>query len=382
MRHERQLEFLDRLARSGPDNTGLFSDHSYTEPASGYTDAERFSREVQHLFRAGPVLVGLSAECKEPGTYIAADFGGVPVLVIRQPDHSLRAMVNACRHRGAPLAEGCGAGLRRLVCGYHGWTYDLDGRLVTRPVTHGAFNDVGPSDLVPVAVAERYGLIFVRPSSAAPIDVDEFLAGAQDDLSSFALSDYILVETRQSAWKMNWKLVLDTFGESYHIRTLHRTSIAPAFDSGCTLFEPFGRHLVNIGFRKNIVNEFAKPEGDRSLLPYGTIQYFLLPNALLTHQIDHIELWRVTPIDVRTTHVTTSVFAPGPIVSEKAAAYFRKNLDVLLDVTSQEDFPLMERIQRTLDSGALPHVVFGRNEAALAHFHQSVDAAIAGGRPA
>ena len=172
---------------------------------------------------------------------------------------------------------------------------------------------------------------------------------------------------------MNWKLLLDTFCESYHIRTLHRSSLAPTFDSTCTLFESFGTHFLNVGFRKSVSDEFDKPSGDKALLPYATAQYFLLPNAMLCYQVDHVELWRLEPVDVRTTRVTTSVFAMDGPVDERTDRYLRKNLDLLLDVTGGEDFPLMERIQRNLDSGALPEIVYGRNEAALVHFHSTLD---------
>ena len=100
-------------------------------------------------------------------------------------------------------------------------------------------------DLHPVAVAEGYGLIFVRASGLASIDVDATLGGAQDDLGSYGLDHYTHFETRSALWKMNWKLVLDTFTESYHIRTLHKTTLAPTFHSGCVLFEPFGGNVAS-----------------------------------------------------------------------------------------------------------------------------------------
>ena len=378
MRQERQVELLQRVADAGPRLTGLFGAASTVNPASAYTDPGRFAEEQRALFRAGPVLAGLSCECAEPGSYLTGTFGGVPVVVVRQADGTLRAMVNACRHRGAPLVEGRGGGLRRMVCPYHSWAYDLDGTLRSRPMSDGAFDDVALGcDLHRVAVAEEHGLVFVRAGSGEPIDVDEALSGAEDDLGAFGLRDYAHVETRTSTWKMNWKLLLDTFTESYHIRSLHKESIAPAFLSDCTIFEAFGRNLASIGLRKDVFAELDKPKEEWTLLPYGTIQYFLLPNALLTHQIDHVELWRLEPLDVRTTAVTTSIFAPEEPATDKARRYFVKNLDLLLDVTGREDFPLMERIQANLDSGALPELVYGRIEPALVHLHRSVDAALA-----
>ncbi|MCU1500886.1 MAG: hypothetical protein JWM12_240 [Ilumatobacteraceae bacterium] len=381
MDHERQVAVLRRIAESGERRVGLFGTHSRVQPASTYTDVDQFALEQRVLFRNGPVLMGLTSECAESGAYLTATFDRVPIVVIRQPDGSLRAMVNACRHRGAPLLEGRGDGLRRLSCPYHAWSYELDGALHARPLTEGAFDDVTiDCGLHQVAVAERHGLIFVRPGSAEPIDVDAFLCGAADDLASFDIAASVHVETRVTEWEMNWKLVFDTFTESYHIRTLHRESLAPTFDSHGSVFEPFGPHLLNVGFRKDIVNEFAKPEAEQSLLPYGTVQYFLLPNAMLCHQVDHLELWRFEPIDVRHTRVSTTVLADVGPLSERTERYLCKNLDLLLKVTGTEDFPLMEQIQRNLDSGALPEVVYGRIEPSLVHFHESIDAALAAGR--
>ena len=234
-------------------------------------------------------------------------------------------------------------------------------------------------DLHEVAVAERHGLIFVRPNSQAPIDVDAFLHGSHDDFDAFGVDRCVHIESRTHVWKANWKLLLDTFTESYHIRTLHRETISPYFFSGCTIFEPHGPHLLNIGLRKHVFAELAKPAAEQRLLPHGTFQYFLLPNAMLCYQTDHVELWRFEPIDVRTTRVTTSVFADEVPISEKSEQYLRKNLDILLDVTGREDFPLIESVQATMDSGALPHVVYGRIEPALSYFHQSVEAALAAG---
>ncbi|HEX9260755.1 MAG TPA: aromatic ring-hydroxylating dioxygenase subunit alpha, partial [Acidimicrobiales bacterium] len=352
---------------------------SFLNDASVYTDPVRFQREVEVLFRGGPVFFAMSGELPSPGSYRAATVAGLPVLVVRQHNGGLTAMVDVCRHRGATVVpvDTSGDALASLTCPYHGWVYELDGTLRARPHSAGAFDDVGLAcNLPPVAVAEQHGLVFVRLDGHGPIDVDAYLSGAQDDLGSFDLGSYIPIETRTRTWRMNWKLVLDTFTESYHIRTLHRDSLFPRFNSDCVIFEPFGRNLVSIGLRKDVLDETAKPEAEWSLLPYGTIQYFLVPSGIVVHQLDHIETWRVEPIDVRTTRLTTSVFAPRPPASERERAYWVKNLDLLLQVTGSEDFPLMEAIQANLDAGALREVVYGRNEPPLIHYHRAVTAAL------
>lgn len=379
MRHERQVELLRRVAESGDHFEGLHAPASRVNPASAYTDPERFARELEVLFRSGPVFFGMSADLAEPGSYRAMRVDGLPLVVVRQADGSLSAFVNACRHRGAPLVEtnSTGQGLRAFTCPYHAWSYDLGGALKARPLSSGAFDDVTANcDLLQRPVAERHGLIFVRAEGDEPIDVDEVLAGAEDDLGAFGLEDYVHVETRTNEWDMNWKLFFDTFSESYHIRTLHKNSIAPAFNSDCVIFEGFGRNLLSVGLRANVRDEFDKPEDEWSLLPYGTIQYFLVPNGLVVHQLDHVEVWVVEPLSPNRTRTTASIYAPTTPETDKARNYFVKNLDLLLQVTGTEDFALMEEIQRSLDAGALPELVYGRIEPPLIHFHDQISRAV------
>ena len=378
MRHERQVELLQRLAGAGPHFAGLHAPRSRIQPAATYTDPERFAREQRVLFRDGPTFLGLSCEMPNPGDYLSARLDGVPVVAIRQGDGSLRGMVNACRHRAAPLVTARAGNVgRSIVCNYHGWTYDTGGALKARPLSAGAFDDVTlPCDLHPVAVAEKYGLVFVRAGGPEPIDPDAFLSGAEDDLGSFGLADYTHVETRVNEWDMNWKLILDTFCESYHIRWLHKNTLAGTFNSDCVIYEGFGRNFVSIGLRDNVLDELAKPPGEQSLIPYGTIQYFLVPNGLVVHQLDHVETWRVEPLGVGRVRTYTSIFAPTP-PDERALRYWTRNLDLLLQVTGTEDFPTMETIYANLASGAVPELVYGRIEPPLIHFHTALDEALA-----
>lgn len=380
MRHERQVELLRRVADAGDHLRGLHAPASRVHSAAAYTDEARFARERQLLFRDGPVFFSLGAALPRPGDHLADTVGGVPLVVVRQPDGSLRAMVNACRHRAAPVvAEGAsGEAARSFTCPYHGWVYGTDGTLRGRPLSAGAFDDVTSNcDLRQVAVAERHGLVFVRPGGTEPIDVDSFLAGAQHDLADFRLDTYHHVETRTRTWRMNWKLFLDTFTESYHIRTLHSTTLMPRFNADCVVFDAFGRHCLSVGLRADVLDETRKPVEEWSLLPYGTIQYLLVPSGLVVHQIDHVEVWRVEPVDVRTSLLRTSIYAPSGPATDKVLAYWTKNMDLLLGVTGTEDFPLMERIQSNLDAGALTEVVHGRNEPPLVHYHRELDRLLA-----
>jgi phenylpropionate dioxygenase-like ring-hydroxylating dioxygenase large terminal subunit len=387
MRTERQIDFLERIAAAGPQMEGLHAPASMVNEAAAYTDPARFDHEIDLLFRRGPLCVALGRELARPGSFVSGTVGRMPVVVVRQPDGSVRAMVNACRHRGAPVVDevGAGDGLAALTCPYHSWTYELDGSLRARPGSAGAFDDViADCDLRPLAAVEHLGLVWVQLAGDTGPDpvldvatIERHLGGASDDLRAFRLDECVPIDSRVRSWKMNWKLVVDTFCESYHIRTLHRTSIAPHYLSYSVASERFGRHTLSVGLRRSVLDELAKPKEEWNLLPHTTIQYVLVPNIVLTHQIDHIELWRLQPLSVGETRVVTSVYAPSEPHSERSRSYFVKNLDVLLGVTESEDFPLMERIQASLAAGSLDALVYGRNEGPLIDFHRSVNALLA-----
>ena len=380
MRQERQIELLDRVADAGDRLQGLHAESSMINDAAAYTDPDRFEIERRVLFREGPVFSGMSADLPEPGAWRSLTFDGIPIVVARQRDGSLRALVNMCRHRASPLVEpqGTGTGLRVFSCPYHAWTYELDGTLRSRPAAEHAFDDVTMNcDLLQRPVAEKHGLIFVRPSGDEPIDVDDVLAGAQHDLADFGLDDYVLVDSRTHEWDVNWKFFYDSFSETYHIRTLHRDTIGPAFTSDGVIFEPFGRNLLLIGLRSDVRDEFDKPRDEWSIIPYGTIQYFLPPTGMIVHQLDHLEVWNVEPLGVGRSRFTASVYAPSRPENDRQREYFVKNLELLLHVTGTEDFPAIEDIQRHLASGAMQHVVYGKIEAPLAHFHAEMNKAVA-----
>jgi Phenylpropionate dioxygenase and related ring-hydroxylating dioxygenases, large terminal subunit len=91
-------------------------------------DDEQLRRERAAIFARSWQYAGRAAEVAEPGSFLATDAGGVPIVVTRDDAGTLRAFLNVCRHRGAVLTEGCGK-RSTIQCHYHAWTYGLDGAL-------------------------------------------------------------------------------------------------------------------------------------------------------------------------------------------------------------------------------------------------------------
>ena len=341
MRHARQVELLRRLRVDAP-RPGPLGPASMHNPASSYTSPERFADEVRVLFRGQPVLVALSCELREPGAYVTLTVGDMPLVVVRQRDGSVKGFVNVCRHRGSTLLTApCGDGLRSIRCPYHAWTYGLDGALTAFPGAEPGFDDVDKTThgLIEVPVAEQFGLVLaVADPAAGPFDSAGALHGAEIEIADFGIGAYRHIESRQHEWAMNWKLAMDTFTEPYHIPWLHKDSIAPYYLFDRWIHDAFGPHQRFIGCRRSVLSELAKPnEAEWDLLPHATLQYLLVPNAVLVHQIDHLELWRFTPLAPDHTLMRTSVYAPPE--APRDDSYYVKNLDVLLGVTEQRGLP-------------------------------------------
>ncbi|MET0374192.1 MAG: aromatic ring-hydroxylating dioxygenase subunit alpha, partial [Rhizorhabdus sp.] len=376
MEREREIALVERLTAPSVYERFTYADASMRNPASHYVSPERFEDEMAALFRDRPLFAGFSVECAAPGAFITREMGGIPIAIVRGQDGTLRAFVNICRHRGATLLAGDGVGNgRRIVCPYHAWIYDVDGRLVDRPKSYGAFDDVvGDCDLMRRAVAEKHGLIYVHPTSDVPFEIDDLLHGMEMEFAGYGIEAAHPVETRVSTWKMNWKLMLDTFLEPYHVPHLHRQTIDPVFLPH-QLYDSFGPLPRVVGLRRTISAQVqAEPREAWALFPHAAAVYVLLPNALMTYQGDHLETWRIEPIDAGTTRAFTTVFAPEPPATDKALSYWLRNLEVLCDVSFKEDFPMQEQIQRNLQSGALDEVIYGRIEPALVHYHRTVNA--------
>ncbi|MGB1880895.1 MAG: aromatic ring-hydroxylating oxygenase subunit alpha [Gammaproteobacteria bacterium] len=373
MLHAEQVLLGERLLDYIASGATAAMERPYLQSVEEYISDEFAAREEHSLFRPLPLCVGLSGLLPGPNTFSTHDLSGQPILLTRAADGRFRAFLNVCRHRGARVADGCGR-QRNFVCPYHAWTFGLDGNLVARPEEY-AFESVprANSSLVALPAVERDGMLWVRPSPGADFDLDRHLAGAQVELGAYALKDFHLYRSTVLRRRMNWKLLLDTFLESYHFCVLHKNSICSIFYDNLTTFDSWGEHFRIVSARRTIEQIKELDKGDWNLLPHIVAIYVLFPNTVLVWQLDHIELWQIYP--GRTpdeSAVELSLYTPEPTETERARAHWDKNFDLVVGVVEDEDFPVGEGIQNGFHSGAQPHITFGTNEPALAFFHRAV----------
>jgi len=378
MQTEVQHELIERFRRHKVGRTSDLAAEPMVLSVDAYTSPQRLALERDALFRRRPVVAALTADVPDAGDLLATHVDGLPLIIMRGADGEIRSFVNACRHRAAPVVEGRQHGVTTLNCPFHAWVYDSDGRLMSQPLGRGCFDVEGrSSNLERVSCEELDGLIMVR-LDGEHFDARDYLAGCSDDLVSFGLSTFRHVETRTATHECNWKMIVDTFLEAYHVFSLHRSSIAPLYYSQPHLYDAFGPHCRAIGVRRSI-DEVGDDHEQWSFPPHATIHYLFFPNVFIVHQLDHFETWRIFPEgdDPDRARVETAVYAPAHLVDTHRGRWL-KNLDVLLSVTNEEDFTMCRAMHRNLKLGAVESVVIGRNEAPMIQFHRQVLAAIAG----
>jgi len=382
VRRDTQVKLLRRFFEARQARTTDMAERLYRNPAAMYTDPIRFAAEWERLFRPGPLVVGLSADLPEVGEYVTTEAGGVPLLLVRGEDGAARAFLNACRHRGGRVADGRGRPGRAFTCPYHAWCYDLHGRLVGQPLAQDAFDELDPdaTGLIPLPLAERFGLLLVRPAGGPPIDAESELAGLGPELGEFGFEDHRFFTEVSAGFDMNWKLGIDTFLEAYHIFSLHRATIAGDFLSTPSLHEAFGPHGRLVAFRRSVLDLAEVDEGGWSLREHASIVYRLWPNAILNlTAAGHCELWEFHPEagSGDRTRVSVKFYTPGEVGSDKARDFWNRNVEYTTGVVFVEDFAQQETIHANLRSGLLPELIYGRNEPGLIHFHKSLAAALA-----
>ena len=380
MRHQDQVAQVRKLLCYLETRTTAMADEIYRNPVSDYTCRQQSAHERELFFRRGPINIGLGCLLPNPGDWMTHDYTSVPILLIRQPDGSLSAFLNVCRHRGARVVEGCGSGAGSFSCPYHGWTYALDGKLLARP-DERSFTAVDrtTAGLRTLPVVEKYGMVWVCPMPGPTFDVDRLLNGLAIDFAAYGFDAFHHYETRVLQRRINWKLAVDTFLESYHIAVLHQDTIGPLFYANRSTFDDFGRNLRWILPRRTIGELRTVPESQWDLIGQAAIVYLLFPNTVVVMAQDHLETWHMFPAGngVDETRMCVSLYTPEPTLTESARRHWNNNFDLLMATVENQDFPVSEGMQRGFYSGAQDAIVFGRNEPALQHYHRAVKSALA-----
>lgn len=338
----------------------------WREPVANYRSPERLQAELERVLRRAPTPFCPSAAVPEAGSFVTREAAGIPIVVVRGSDGRVRAFRNACRHRGMQVASGTGCA-RAFVCRYHGWTYNLEGRL--RHIPHEAGFpgfDKEAHPLVPVTATERFGLVFVTQDE--PALGDDSLGG----LDRLIAPDQRLFASAERDFEVNWKIFLESFIEGYHIKSTHPESFLPYGFDNLNVIDLFGRNSrVTYPFQR--IKKLAKvPPAERRVDGLLTYVYHLFPNVLITVLSRHTNVVILEPLAVDRTRQFTYTLTNGGGDDPAALAEARRDAEFVGNTGALEDRAVVHAIQRGLASGANEAFTFGRYESAIAHFHRTL----------
>ncbi|GBC82758.1 3-phenylpropionate/cinnamic acid dioxygenase subunit alpha [bacterium HR10] len=200
-------------------------------PAWVFSDGRVYEWERERIFKRVWHFLAHESEIPEAGDYVVRYIVDTPVIVVRT-EQGVRAHVNMCRHRGAPVCRGERGRSRVFRCPYHGWTYSNSGELVGIPFREQIYADPGRIERelsLPLVRVQSYrGLIFGTLSERAP-SLEEYLGESTWYLDLFGcrgLDLEVFGDPERWTLSANWKTAAENFGvDNLHILSTHGSLI-------------------------------------------------------------------------------------------------------------------------------------------------------------
>ena len=358
------------------DARRLALEEDFSLPGWIYRDADFLRAEKEQVFAASWQVVCHLSDIPSPGDYHTLDFLGEPIVAVRGRDAGVKAFFNVCRHRAARLVDG-GSGHcpGRIVCPYHAWTYDLDGRLSAVPLRK-EFVDFSLDDFGLKAVeTEIYkGFVFVRLRPGLP-SVAEMLAPYQNELASYRLEELKpLGRVTMRVRHVNWKNVTDNYSDAMHIAVAHpglSRLFGQTYGVEAELWvDKMWGHLRDTPssqlsermYQTVLPRSPHLPEGRQRLWTY----FKLWPNVAFDIYPDQVDFMQMIPISPTETLVREIAYAhPDDRREMRAARYLNWRINRRV---SLEDKALIERVQAGMGSRSYSPGPLGNNEVSLRSF--------------
>lgn len=375
----------------------------YTLPRAFYVDADIYQRDLESLWYRNWLFAGHDCELRRPGDFFTMQVGDYPILLVRGRDGEIRAFHNSCRHRGSRVCPEAKGSAVRLVCPYHKWSYDLDGRLLfARDFDKSSFN-MAELGLKPVACKSVAGYLYVC-LAAEPPDFEAFRATVEPYFAPHNLVDAKVAFESTIIEEANWKLVWENNRECYHCSPNH-PELCVTFPEAPTISGVDGagddpmiaahwQRMHGLGLPSGFsISADGQYRTTRMPLLPGTVSYTMTGQAAVKRPLsdsvsepdtgtlllfnypsiwnhvlsDHAVTFRVTPIGPLRTAVTTKW-----LVHRDAVEGVDYDLETLTEVwvaTNDQDRRIVEENQRGVCSPAFePGPYNARHESGVIQF--------------
>lgn len=358
---------------------------NFSLPQPLYNDDEMFKLDMQEIFGKEWIFAGLTCEIPAKGNYITVEIGSNSVIITRDNTGEVKAFHNVCRHRGSRLCSQSKGKVAKLVCPYHQWTYELDGRLLYAGSNMGSDFKVADYGLKPVHVKTGGGFIFICLAEEPPA-VDDFTAAFDEYLAPYDMENVKVAAESTLVEEANWKLVIENNRECYHCNGSHPellNSLQEFDDTDDPRATPEYKSLVarkqaqwsaegipwqlkRFG-RRNRFTRTPLLEGTMAMTvdgkvacnklmgriknpDLGSLRILHLPNSWNHFMGDHAVVFRVLPLGPQKTVVTTKWLVHKDAV--EGVDYDLENMRKVWDATNDQDRRLAEENQRGINSVA------------------------------
>ena len=359
-------------------------DADFSLPGWIYHDPEFFALEQERIFRPSWQIVCHVSEIEGAGDYRTLDFLGESVIVIRGDDGEIRAFTNVCRHRAMRLVEGPAGCAKKLVCPYHAWTFEPDGRLSGVPMkSEYPALKLEENGLVPVALEVWHGFVFVCLQPEGFPTPSEMMAPFEAEIAQYRFEDMrAMGDVRHRPRDVNWKNVGDNYSDNLHIPVAH---------DGLTRLVGKTYRIEAHGWADRLYGDVVKNEKQNfwekfysahmprvEHLPedaHGRWLYFKLwPNMAFDIYADQIDFMQWLPISPTTCLLREVAYClPDDRREMKLVRYANWRIN---RVVNAEDTWLIERVQQGMQSRTYGNGPIGKSEVCLRSFARKIRALI------
>jgi len=358
---------------SSKDKFSLFNqdlplERARTIPSLWYHDAEIYAAERKHVFLNSWQWVGRVEQVAEPGHFFTTEIAGEPLVITRDAHGSLRAFSNVCRHRAARVTtENCGKATH-FQCRYHGWTYDLSGRLKGTPEFTGVEDFYKEENGLPTWKVDTWGKFVFVNAHPSPPPLGEFLFPLPLRVPAASIENFQFTERKEYELECNWKVYADNYLDGgYHVNSVH-PRLAGIIDYANYRTEVARNTSVQVTPLKD-----SGVNGDRVLQEtrggQNAYYWWIYPNFMVNLYEGMMDLSVVLPLAPNKCKVIFEFFFPRP-QDDLQTSRIAESLAIAHQI-QLEDVTICEEVQRNLMSRSFSTGRFSvRREAGGHHFHQ------------
>ena len=322
---------------------------SENEPLLGlearyFNDKELYRQIVDEVFFKNWLLACHSSQVDKPGDFLTLKIYDQDILVTRTREGGIKAFYNVCQHRGHKLATGSG-NKKLLVCPYHSWSYDLNGKLKAAPHSDKVPGfDAAKICLTEIQVENFLGFIFINLDPDCP-GMDETYPGVREEMLALCTD----LEQRQYAYQhtadegCNWFVAVENYNECYHCSNCHPSFAKGIIDPASYAIEPY--RDIKVLHHSSKPSQSDEAWYDVSGADYGS--FFLWPATSIQFYpggVVNSFTWR--PLAVDDVRVFRTFYSNDGEVDET----LHKVIENDRVTTFQEDLDIVKEVQRGINS--------------------------------